>query len=806
MERKLIGSVFSLVLAAGLCGWGTPAWAVSDGFGDGDRNNDGVLDGPGGTGTVDDAGDIGLPWWKINRLGDAVVVEVRHDPGGLGDDNALIVDVLGEQQFQAANFPTISLVNPGDAIKLSFSFRFQALVDNRDTFRFSLSNDAGTPITADVATGFGTATDDSGYVGTIATGAVLNRARIAGNRPSTGSASILGIDETIDGEDPSPKIINDNGPHTAALTIIRSTSGTVIAKMAIDGTEYFSGQDTTPNTFDFNEVAFGCVPVPPLDYTVDDVLIEAVTVPVCEAIPPVAADPPLGVGATTVTVLGLGTAAELVKVYANGTEIGSAVGAPPTTPPSLPVTVPALVAGQSITATQVVNGIEGCVIGEAFIVGNCADVPAVGLAPGFEEGSTSVTVTNVDATATSVTVYSGTTSIGTAPAAGGATVSVTLTRPLTRGERIGATQTLAGVEGCIPSPGLIVRGGTLTVLVDDGFGDGDRDNDGVLDPPPAGSVAADDPADVGAAWRRITMGNQANWVGHDIGALGDDNAMFIDSSATQAYQVARFTQVSLAEAGDYIRMSFDVRLVGTPPSYRDVLRFGLFNDLGTTVDADQANADQVRDDEGYFATIPTGAPAAGLEDGRIARAGTPGTAAGTLFGLDSTLQAVDPYPVIMNDNNLHQASMLIQRTDVARVLIQVTVDGVVRQNYEYAPTGAQAPITAIYNQVGFGQIPSSGQPQLDYALDNIKVVAGLNPCADPVFNQDRDEDVDSVDLGVFANCATGPAPATGTLAAMSQLCQCMDANLDDAVDMNDFALFQKCFTAAGNAIDPACDD
>lgn len=481
MERKRITWVFSLFLAAGLCGWAVPAWAGSDGFGDGDRNNDGMLDGPGGTGTIDDAGDIGWPWWKINRLGDAVVVEVRHDAGGLGDDNAMIVDVLGEQQFQVANFPTISLVNPGDGIKLSFAFRFQSLVDNRDTFRFSLSNDAGTPITADVATGFGTAADDSGYVGTIATGAVLNRARIAGNRPNTGSASLLGIDETIDGEDPSPKIINDNDAHTAAFTIVRSTSGTIIARLTIDGTEYFSGQDTTANTFDFNEVCFGSVPVPPIDYTIDDVVIETITVPTCEAIPPVTADPPLGVGATTVNVQGVGITAESVKVYANGTLIGSAVGNPPNTPATLLVSVPALVAGQSITATQVVGGIEGCVAGDAFVVGNCADVPAVGIAPGFEEGSTSVTVTNVDVAATTVTVYSGNTALGTAPAAGAANVTVTLSRALVRGERISATQTLAGVEGCIPTPGLIVRGGSLVVLVDDGFGDGDRDNDGTLD-------------------------------------------------------------------------------------------------------------------------------------------------------------------------------------------------------------------------------------------------------------------------------------------------------------------------------------
>ncbi len=94
----------------------------------------------------------------------------------------------------------------------------------------------------------------------------------------------------------------------------------------------------------------------------------------------------------------------------------------------------------------------------------CLDVPPVTAVGPFDAGATVVRVTGIstDPAASLVTVYQiidGVPAvIGTADPQGEAAVDVTVS-PLVRGAQVGATQTVNGQEGCVPTSGALVGSG-----------------------------------------------------------------------------------------------------------------------------------------------------------------------------------------------------------------------------------------------------------------------------------------------------------------------------------------------------------
>lgn len=74
---------------------------------------------------------------------------------------------------------------------------------------------------------------------------------------------------------------------------------------------------------------------------------------------------------------------------------------------------------------------------------------------------------------------------------------------------------------------------------------------------------------------------------------------------------------------------------------------------------------------------------------------------------------------------------------------------------------------------------------------------------DPVFDVNDDGAVNSWDFDVFFACFTGPAIPLADTAA--QECRCMDRNGDEAIDQQEFGLFQRCYSGM-EPVDPACDD
>ncbi len=93
----------------------------------------------------------------------------------------------------------------------------------------------------------------------------------------------------------------------------------------------------------------------------------------------------------------------------------------------------------------------------------CLDIPVVSITGPLSASMTTVVVNGVSATATKITVYqdsgSGMTSIGTLTTgivAGNNIVSIS---GLIKGAKIAATQTIGGIDGCMPLTGTVVGGG-----------------------------------------------------------------------------------------------------------------------------------------------------------------------------------------------------------------------------------------------------------------------------------------------------------------------------------------------------------
>lgn len=195
----------------------------------------------------------------------------------------------------------------------------------------------------------------------------------------------------------------------------------------------------------------------------------------CGFVPEVSIDEILLSGANTVTVSNINPNALQVNVYSSPdgqepwTLIGSSTAAPFASSTAISVS-PVLNSGDWITATQsmemIIPGcpteiLESCKIGDPVnVVDACLQIPEISVVGLVDAGRSSVLIGGVDSTAEAVKVYAydpgtdTTTLIGTNSAPGGASlVQVDVSPALVQGQVIRATQTLLGLEGCMPTGG-----------------------------------------------------------------------------------------------------------------------------------------------------------------------------------------------------------------------------------------------------------------------------------------------------------------------------------------------------------------
>jgi len=82
----------------------------------------------------------------------------------------------------------------------------------------------------------------------------------------------------------------------------------------------------------------------------------------------------------------------------------------------------------------------------------------------------------------------------------------------------------------------------------------------------------------------------------------------------------------------------------------------------------------------------------------------------------------------------------------------------------------------------------------------IKVTYDYTPaCASPPADADKDGDVDMDDFALWQRCFADPA-ATAT----SEICFCLDTDQNNIVDSDDLARFLKCFSGPGVQADSGC--
>jgi hypothetical protein len=247
-------------------------------------------------------------------------------------------------------------------------------------------------------------------------------------------------------------------------------------------------------------------------------------------------------------------------------------------------------------------------------------------------------------------------------------------------------------------------------LLSDGFGDGDRDNNG-LD---AGATATD-PLDVGVPWLLTDGTSAVNFRAiDDTGGINTGNALQLNNTGSNNRpSVGHFSAVTLAD-GDKIVLRFDLRLVATSLNVDRAIRFGLYHDTNADDGAvDHGSTSSVSvDDVGYNARIDSGADASNSTSMDVTRDDTPtGTsiiqATTTGIGVASTNSADQ-----LADFLSHHFEMTLTRNGTG-LLVSLQKDS----NTPISNTDA-TPTTFIFDEVALGLRSNAA---MDVRFDNIAV-------------------------------------------------------------------------------------
>jgi hypothetical protein len=265
-----------------------PINVLTDGFGDGDRDNDATLDGP-----VENAADVGAAFYTA-RASTNIAVSVASDtaaagaPVEIGTGNAMkVLTSTTSNRPIVANFASQTLAD-GDSISLTFDVRVtKDPIDVQDRkFRFGLYNTGGTLVTNNSSAAV-TTDDDLGYFAEFDTGpAATTVADVRGdNIPVTpGDNSFLGGTGTHGVSLSSTNAafsLDDNDAHRMVLTLTRAGAELNI-ELRFDGAVVDTGSTGGSNpaalTFTYDEIAIGTNGVA-LDYLIDNVSVDFQPVP-----------------------------------------------------------------------------------------------------------------------------------------------------------------------------------------------------------------------------------------------------------------------------------------------------------------------------------------------------------------------------------------------------------------------------------------------------------------------------------------------------------------------------------------------
>jgi hypothetical protein len=274
----------SLLIATAMLGAAVgvaPAAIVfTDGFGDGDRNNNGTSDlAPGAT--VDEASDVGIPWWKA-KTNTGQNFTVVDDSAGIGSGLALEVEPTNTSSPTAiANFTPVTL-NDGDKLVLRFNARLvtSPLPTGDRVFRWGLLNTAGVPKTSDGGASADTINHHYGFIGRADVGAAAADT-LAVNQNN--ASALLGANQFLGGSDDPGAAFSDNTAKAVIFTIERNgdhlnVTTSVNGVIAGGSTADRPPENLGPIPFTFDEVAIGMNSAN-VAFRFDNVSLEYVAIP-----------------------------------------------------------------------------------------------------------------------------------------------------------------------------------------------------------------------------------------------------------------------------------------------------------------------------------------------------------------------------------------------------------------------------------------------------------------------------------------------------------------------------------------------
>ena len=281
-RKQLVRACAALIISASASG-ASGAILVSDGFGDGDRDNNGLDAGA----TATNPADVGLAWYLTNGTS-AVVLAATDDTAGIGSGNALqLFNTASNNRPVVGRLPSAVALLDGESLVLRFDMRL-----------LSVKNTSGVDITADRAVRFGLYNDtnndfaagDQGSTSTMYNDSNGYNSRVdAGNDVSNSTS----MDVTRDADGLTTTIIqatttgigvastnaadklDDTLSHHFELTLTRSGTGMLVSLIQ-DGGPAISNTDASPPGFTFNEVAFGVRSNAAMDLRIDNVVVEHV--------------------------------------------------------------------------------------------------------------------------------------------------------------------------------------------------------------------------------------------------------------------------------------------------------------------------------------------------------------------------------------------------------------------------------------------------------------------------------------------------------------------------------------------------
>jgi len=519
--------------------------------------------------------------------------------------------------------------------------------------------------------------------------------------------------------------------------------------------------------------ASGGLPNPIIDLT-KPTTFRILLAPACKA-PTVGG--PLAAGQTTVSVIDVDATASTVTVYANGSPIGSAAGNGTTTG-DVPVT--ALVAGQSITATQTLGGTENCPSAPAVV--GTGENAAVLLTLGIRENTALTGPVGADGGTTGPIEWLGAaTKIGGAPQ--GKLVSVDSawhTVTFTPGvdpvlSFNGGNNVLEGTYGVLEHVAISSTGtntGPYKIYIDNVSSEGTTF--ATFESYSAGEqVMFQEPS-----FSSTTLGNLLNLpnVSAVDDTTGDASAksariewQFVDLATTRWLRLTTSSPGLVGLSNPQVNLTQPITLrVKLAPACSPPTVTSITPDSGV-----QGNGNRT--------VNPGGAPMYFVSP-------SPVHVVITGAGFDVTPGATTVRLVQAGHDDLVATNVVV--TDANTIQADINLGG----PNEFPPGYFDGVWDVVVTTCADSAVPSPAQ-------------FTVNMCFSPPQDGDGDGDVDLSDFGAFQGCFNGPNRPYKPAPVDQRKCACMDVGdnpIVNDIDLSDFNKFQGCFNGPNRPPKAGC--